>query len=630
MLPEHCEYTDWTIQSFLGKINGNSIILPKYQRGISWTLPRQQKLINSIRRGFPVGAILLAKSVEASNGTESYRIIDGLQRTTAIRRFYAEPTKYVGTSDDDYLDEWREFASWVGSEVLGQMLSPAQVNEMLSGILKMSPSGQIDRLDLYRSIIARGSNATLDSLEGNSELESRAKSFVDSVKDELNLANVKIPVIIYRGPDEDLPLIFERLNSQGVSLSRYEIFAAKWQSVVVDVDADVFRAIKTFYLQRLEDATLEIENVDVDGTPTEVTLFDYLTGLGQVLASQFPVLFSEEWAGTIAFQITSVAHRLHPNKMSGLEDAVRGATPSEIRLEKFRRAVIAVCTDVDRALRGRLNLNLNSQGRGKSFAGHTEFQIATIVTRLLVEHFDTATWDEVVSSNQRKNLDQYVRRWYLADRVRRIWGNAGDTQFYKRVWSIEEDVHLPNRDTLLRYSDQDLDAALESWFVDEMGRNDQVRKRVTNETQLVLRYFYYSKLSVQDEEEEVFHIDHLVPIKWWRELRSKGIAFSGPINSIGNLCLMYKADNSTKRDKLPFQWFRDEVSRDPAFENRCLDKYFFVAAEELRYPEAVEQLDEAAPADALEEVSRAISVGLETTSRMRWNVIKNQVVSTLV
>ena len=42
------------------------------------------------------------------------------------------------------------------------------------------------------------------------------------------IASTVIPVIVYHGEEENLPEIFDRINSQGTPLDQYEVYAAAW------------------------------------------------------------------------------------------------------------------------------------------------------------------------------------------------------------------------------------------------------------------------------------------------------------------------------------------------------------------------------------------------------------------
>lgn len=42
------------------------------------------------------------------------------------------------------------------------------------------------------------------------------------------IALIVIPVIVCHGEEENLPEIFDRINSQGTPLDQYEVYAAAW------------------------------------------------------------------------------------------------------------------------------------------------------------------------------------------------------------------------------------------------------------------------------------------------------------------------------------------------------------------------------------------------------------------
>lgn len=42
------------------------------------------------------------------------------------------------------------------------------------------------------------------------------------------IASTVIPVIVYTGDENNLPEIFDRINSQGTPLDQYEVYAAAW------------------------------------------------------------------------------------------------------------------------------------------------------------------------------------------------------------------------------------------------------------------------------------------------------------------------------------------------------------------------------------------------------------------
>ena len=55
----------------------------------------------------------------------------------------------------------------------------------------------------------------------------------NEIKDDLSIGDVEIPIIIYKGSADELPNIFERLNTGGTSLTKYEVFASTWSDIIL-------------------------------------------------------------------------------------------------------------------------------------------------------------------------------------------------------------------------------------------------------------------------------------------------------------------------------------------------------------------------------------------------------------
>ena len=623
-----CDFDEWLVSDYITKIDQNLVNLPKFQRGITWGDERKKKLIASIRQGFPIGSILLAKSEVITGGQEKYQIIDGLQRTIAIRQYLKTPTKFVGISD--LLEDWINTATWMVGTLSNHPSDESQIEDFLISFITESNIQNLQSIQLFQLFKTKFDGPSLDAMALNNELTEKIENFFNSLRDKLNINDVTIPIILFSGDRSLLPEIFERLNSQGIALSKYQIYAATWDEVCSVNNAEIISAISQFYARRLEDSSLEIENIDENGTPDELTLFDYLTGLGTVLTNRFPTLFEENWADKIAFKIANMAHKLNPAQMPELPLSFIKDGGAKIQTENFTSAVIKICDEVNDALKGRLSLRLNNSQEAE-FSGHTEFQIATIITRLLIEDFESPTWAPISHPANRPKRLQMIRRWYLIDRIRNMWGNAGDSQSFRQVWtSNEQNEYIPNPETLTKSSSEELNRAFESWFQDEIMRKDRTRTSVNRETKLVLRYFYYSRLSVHDEDERVFHLDHLVPVSWWKKFLGNFENAGAPINSIGNLCLMIDSDNADKKKKLPFEWYELRAADENVvgFEERCLHKYFLLDdPTALKYPEIAEPLEEINGNDL--SLLEAVQNGLKKTSEERWKIIKTEILSKL-
>lgn len=88
----------WSIKTILGMIGGKELILqPDYQRFYIWDLKKEQGLIDSILRGFPIPPVWIWTH-EDSSGDTVYEVIDGQQRLTCIRRYLNNEFPFKETS----------------------------------------------------------------------------------------------------------------------------------------------------------------------------------------------------------------------------------------------------------------------------------------------------------------------------------------------------------------------------------------------------------------------------------------------------------------------------------------------------------------------------------------------------
>lgn len=80
---------------------------PDFQRNEVWSIPKKQKLIDTILRDWAVPPVFL---ISRNNG-DSEEVLDGQQRLTAIRDFFSDNLKIDGCSkpENDYIKNIHEF-----------------------------------------------------------------------------------------------------------------------------------------------------------------------------------------------------------------------------------------------------------------------------------------------------------------------------------------------------------------------------------------------------------------------------------------------------------------------------------------------------------------------------------------
>lgn len=635
------KYEQVTVEELIRGIREDRYALPRYQRGISWNEDQQKALITSIHQGFPIGA-LLWHLVESNPEGNKYTIVDGLQRTTALRNYMENQGAYV--TQEALQVEWvnlyaRNLANLHDFDIDVDR-AREDLYRYLSGVKNFS---QLQLLKLYQFLIQRYS--LVIDLSETADLDERWGTFHDTISTGLNIANYPLPVIAYQGPSDLLPEIFGRLNSNVVKLNKYQIVAASWELPAQSTNVDVANEIAAYWHARLQELEgMPIEGIDDSGRPDQIYLFDYLIGLGRHLCKKFPLLFESGWGDTIAFQLATVAHGLRLSEMSVLERYFpkvmatdpHGAQVENLNCESFTKAIVSACEVLDSQLRPRIGLKLNSsQGVNDKHPGHTVLQIASMVVSLCVHlHDKTDNWKKFASSPVLGRIPRNIQDIYLLGRVDNYWSSSGDSKFFRAVWGdLDGGSYSPSdlvpAQLFPDVSQGQLNSALDAWFQSELQRRDKKRVSVNAETKTVLKYFYSKKTTYFDHFASEFHLDHVVPVSWWKKVLSHLTGVSGaPFNAIGNIALMTGEDNLSKGAKQPLTWKRerltqltgDEVAQ---FEEKCREDYFLAPDEMLGYSEEFDDLSRILPDDA--DAATMLLTGLREQSEQRWGVIKGAI-----
>ena len=76
---------DYPVDSLINRMRNNTIFVPPFQRAFVWKKPQASRFVESLLLGLPVPGIFLAKE---QGETQRMLVVDGQQRLTTLRRFY--------------------------------------------------------------------------------------------------------------------------------------------------------------------------------------------------------------------------------------------------------------------------------------------------------------------------------------------------------------------------------------------------------------------------------------------------------------------------------------------------------------------------------------------------------------
>jgi len=558
-------FVDDLIKATTKNIDSDIVVtIPDFQRGLVWSKQKQELLIDSIKRGFPIGTLLLYQTNGTIEGKTSYNLIDGLQRTFALKTYAIYPNKFF--TNDDVSES---FVETIASELVKDSEEDlyqirAIITAWVQGVQAFTAAAGWGANGLVQTLVekvldvpsgSRNFHEHVGRLLANSRITVAIENFLDSVKERSDINKVRIPVIIFSGSESDLPQVFELLNTKGTVLSRYEVFAAQWHKETQQIGN---KQIRDEIWKRYD--ALEDENFTSDASEDapdeqsrknrEYTLFEYLFGFGQFMSRKYGRLFEEKAENrpsSAGFNLVTACVGLRIGEMKDLPDKLRGIDRS-----KLENCILNAVRFVDEALSP--VLSVKQYRRKKTSYYHTEYQIIAIIASAFQSRYalDKELSDVEGWRSQWNKLTKSLVMHYLYDILRDHWRGSGDTKLHDYVVNRRYLNVLPNTRAWSR--------VLDTWFADNQKNLVHKGRHVKDDRSeiLFLKYIYAQKLSVVKNARE-YHVEHLIPVNQLKKLKAS--AEKLPINMIGNLALLEPSQNIKKGD-LTFVEFLNKQLRD--------------------------------------------------------------------
>ena len=547
------------------KINSQRINVPKYQRGLVWSDKQKDRLIDTIKRGLPFGTILLYR---APNGNE--RIVDGLQRCSTIFEFMRNPAKYYCEADidDAAIKKVREILCLGGNQ---NRIETEIKTCLLKWVYKDHPTMQDVELMQYY-------NFTVVLAECFPTARGKEREIIEIIKPSLKsyqtvctaLMDIKIPAIIVEGDEDVLPEVFERINSEGTKLTKYQIYAATWadDKYVVSSEKlfDIVKKNRDRYDEMLGDSKLELE--DYDSTEfirlKELNVFEIAFGFGKMMSEKFPALFETKKdaseVNSAGFTLFNACLGGKSADMKSLNKRIKEMIKNDTSLNMFIEKLIS-CIEYTDNLIGKYNkFKGNSQRATTVQPLHTELQICSIIAYLFIGKYantDISPDGNVISyslnynkpnaewQQNEKVFKSNVAKIYAMEIIQQRWMGSGD----KKMDSILSGMTYYSRTV----PKTEFSNALQTWFETMKNeRREHTRVAMPKEPEkMILNLLYIHEFSAKAQiDNSLYDIEHLATKGFMKNHLDR---FDGelrlPISSIGNLCLLPLSENRSKKDK---------------------------------------------------------------------------------
>ncbi|MCR5350795.1 MAG: DUF262 domain-containing protein [Acholeplasmatales bacterium] len=539
-----CTPETWSLKQIKDSLekewNGKKkIVIPMFQRGKRWDKNRKETFIDSLRKKYPIGTLLFYKTVEGTQ--EIYTLIDGLQRGTAIKDYLSSPSKFFNLSDlrEESLNQVYDLIIVNGS----RESQIEKINQIIMDYIhSLKTYEDLELLELFNNLT---SEFPL--------LGTKSKQFCDALKDDFkslkenynSLSNMQIPAIVYTGDENTLPEIFERINSKGVALDEYEIYAASWPRKEFSISNEGIVGYVLKKYDTLNDSEYAIKGYDREAKriSKSVNAFEYVFGLSKYIQNQYSSFNfyrnkKDDETNPVAFQLLNACF----NSSHGqIKDVHKIITRFIDNIDVLESALFSSIEFVNKCIEPILKFKGNNRkDEGKIF--HSQYQIMSLVSFVFRKKYDIEdsrlkvldTWRD-----SKQKLMSNIWKYYVYDILTRYWSEGGTGK-----------IHSANNDN--RYFEEITQGQFSTAYdgYTEGMYNIHEKKQVSNPSDIdyvLLNAIYVNSFTAMDQLSiDKFDVEHIATKDQMKKLNAVVDGWGLPISHFANLCYLPEYENRSK------------------------------------------------------------------------------------
>lgn len=580
-----CTPEIWTLKSIKEALEKESsgkrkIVIPMFQRGKRWNKEKKETFIDSLRKRYPIGTLLFYKTVDKKgddNVQEVYTLIDGLQRATAIREYLSTPSKFFKITD---------FSDATLTNIYDLTIVGGNANEQKQIINKIIVDyihtlKNFDDLEISEMFIAL-SDAFPTLLTKLQEFINILKEDVKRIKDNYSsLRDMTIPAIVYSGSEETLPEIFERINSKGVALTEYEIYAASWPRKEFNIKNEniIIHVLKKYDL--LNDTEYAVKDYDREAKRLNknVNSFEYVFGLSKYIQNKYSSLrfytkFKADETNPVAFQLLNACFN---SAHSQIKEVYQIILRFSENIERLEEALFSSIEFVNKCIEPILKFKGNNRNKeGKMF--HSQYQIMSLISFAFRKKYD-------INDDKLKVLDSWkstknilknnIWKYYVYDIIIKYWGDGGTGK-----------IHTANSTDryLTELTKNQFGAAYDSHIETMYNRRESSKVSNPKEIEYVmLNTIYLNTFTAMDQlDVNKFDVEHIATKGKMKEKINSSSGDGLPLSHFANLCYLPEYTNRSKGSK---HFYEDEayLNKSKVSLGEIEEKYSFTSKEDLEF-----------------------------------------------
>ena len=566
------------------KENGK-LVIPSFQRGLVWTKQHRKDFIETVKSGDPFGVVLVSQAAPG----EPYRLIDGLQRLSTLKAYMDQPLEFIDENDKFidkslldkiFLEKYKSMGISMPSEQKLSKEKKAFLKKFISYLKKESNIPDAVRcwpqMAAYLGVDV-GEYAVLSSFS----------EFYRSFVDNLQLPDIIIHAIVYQGPTDRLPSVFETLNTSSVSLTKYEVFSSQWPlNKIIVSDEELIDKVWSKYDGLKKSSSFEVDVTRDSISNSGMTLFEYCFGFSELVCDpekKYAFLFPKTKKTTepTGFELLAVACGLSVNRADDLwKDTYLGKS-SGLFLVNLKDALIDSISVVASALQQWV-YDLKGAPIKNASSYQIYYMIMSVFKHLYQLDLNTKSIARHEDAEWIQRFKKYAYKWYLYHQVQNFWTHNRQVSDLKR---LIDDISVSDA-YCTNISKSSWEDELNKFFIE--SKDNFNTRNIPSETKVFLNYYYrlliqedanrakYFKKNDDNGNEIEFDIEHIVPVAKFDHFVDE---YS--ISALGNLCYLPVKDNRSKRDHTIYEYAMDRPAL--VYNQQFLDMIIYPTREALSF-----------------------------------------------
>lgn len=558
----------------------NKIKAPKFQRNFVWKKKARRELIDSIKRGLPIGSFLL-QTIDNDN----YNVIDGRQRFSTLLDYENHRYDYIEDSDisEEKILNILNFVPNI--KIAYKQFNTSAQKKILDTIkvvaLKQLKTKNAEKADVTVEIVSVIEDKFPHLGKEDKKLLNKAvDKFYDSIWQILDTTNIVLPCIIFNknATDDEIVSTFINLNDKGTKLSKYDLYSASWQNDIIIVDdEEIIEKVISKYKDSLE-TNQKIETEDFNENEIQeqkqINVFEYAYALSKLIGEKcgnkiYQIKEASE-VDSLGFSILASILNISSKTMV---DLAKSLVNSKINYVLLKNKIIECVLEIQKHLEWYC-----FSPDGKNYFDHSLNQLVSYIVTVFKAKYEITSDGRIVDNSKKSKLKDFYNNlpvWYLYDNIRGYWSGSGDSKLDSLV--LVDDIFQSRY--FSKVAEEALRTALYDWIVD---KNNEKNNSIKSDTKLFINYIIKKRCS---EPHDNMDVEHIIPQMRLEQLSTRERGVLG-VSSPANLTIIPRFDNRLKREKTYYELIDSKDETALIYDPTYLDKYVYPSHEEIKFIEA--------------------------------------------